>query len=390
MLANLSPPFLSDRLSQIMSSLNSIQRLKAVEASSDQTLKNAFAPPAHTRGVGGPALKAAKPPPGYLKAAAPLSTNPTSEAKDIDVHGKRDFAGKLSHGNVAFYENANPSAPEAKKPRFSSSKSEQKFTIPHQVSVVTASQSSGSGLSPSGLSVHVPDIPEDSSLLMSEEEMVETWIPLIDNFKDPRGINGSVSGTDDLLACGNTARPGPSRLCTRSPAPPADAAARLKQVFQELRTKVYALHEIGDYPGKESDFDGLNSIVANMEAKMDHMDDKTKMATAIETLNAENTQLAKQLSKKDETILFLTAAKKDLERKLDRLQLESKKQLLEAAQQLKRTFESFQAAKSWMNDLKGELAKIKEATEVGMNGNEWLVDDLLNVGVPRGLQGATV
>ena len=61
---------------------------------------------------------------------------------------------------------------------------------------------------------------------------------------------------------------------------------------------MYALHEIGDYPGKESDFDGLNSIIANMQAKMDHMDDKTKMATAIETLNAENTQLAKQLSKK--------------------------------------------------------------------------------------------
>ena len=70
--------------------------------------------------------------------------------------------------------------------------------------------------------------------------------------------------------------------------------------------------------------------------------------------------------------------------------MESKKQLLEAAQQLERTFESFQAAKSWMNNLEGELAKIKEATEVGMNGNEWLVGDLLNVGVPRGLQGATV
>ena len=70
--------------------------------------------------------------------------------------------------------------------------------------------------------------------------------------------------------------------------------------------------------------------------------------------------------------------------------MESKKQLLEAAQQLERTFESFQATKSWMNDLEGQLAKIKEATELGMNGNEWLVDDLLNVGVPRGLQGATV
>ena len=52
------------------------------------------------------------------------------------------------------------------------------------------------------------------------------------------------------------------------------------------------------------------------------------------------------------------------------MQLESKKQRLEAAQQLEQTFESFQAAKSWMNDLKDQLAKIKEATEVGMNGNE--------------------
>ena len=50
--------------------------------------------------------------------------------------------------------------------------------------------------------------------------------------------------------------------------------------------------------------------------------------------------------------------------------MESKKQQLGAAQQLKQTFESFQAAKSWMKDLKGELAKIKEDTELDRNGNE--------------------
>ena len=46
-----------------------------------------------------------------------------------------------------------------------------------------------------------------------------------------------------------------------------------------------------------------------------------------------------------------------------------------------------------MNNLEGNLAKIKEAMKVGMNGNDLLADDLLWCvgalsGVPRSPQGA--
>ena len=57
-----------------------------------------------------------------------------------------------------------------------------------------------------------------------------------------------------------------------------DATARLERVVRDLQADVYALHEIGDSPGKETDFDILNSVVANMEFKIDIMDDDTKKA----------------------------------------------------------------------------------------------------------------
>ena len=189
--------------------------------SSDQNLKNAFDPSA-TCGVGSP-VWAAKPPPGYLKAAAPLLTDLTSEAKDINV-GLPDLVP----------------TPPTKKARTSS----------HQFSVVTGSQNGDSGLSPSGF--FVSDILNNQSPLRSEEELLDNWVYLID-MKDSKGTSGSVK----------------------------DATARLERVFRDLQADVYALHKIGDYPNKKADFDVLNSVAAHMEFKLVTMDESTKKAKTI-------------------------------------------------------------------------------------------------------------
>ena len=180
-----------------MSSLNN--------ASSDQALQSSFDPPA-TRGVRSPVL-AAKPPPGYLKAATPLLTSLTSDAKDIGVEAADSFP-----------------TPPTKKDRTSS----------HQFSVVTGSQNGESGSSPSGFSV------SDISPLRSGEEILENWVDLVD-MKDPQGTNDLVK----------------------------DATVRLERVVRDIQADVYALHKIGDYPNKEADFGILNSVVAHMEFKLD-------------------------------------------------------------------------------------------------------------------------
>ena len=58
-----------------------------------------------------------------------------------------------------------------------------------------------------------------------------------------------------------------------------------------------------------------NSVVAHLEFKLDTTDDSTKKEKNIERLTAKKSWLIQQLKKKDETILFLTKANNDLEKK---------------------------------------------------------------------------
>ena len=83
-----------------------------------------------------------------------------------------------------------------------------------------------------------------------------------------------------------------SRLDIRPSTPPVGAAARLMQVHYELKAFVWGLADIGDYPGKETDFDQLNSVVANMEVKLDFLEDRKKNTKAIGSLTAEKAVLA--------------------------------------------------------------------------------------------------
>ena len=126
-----------------------------------------------------------------------------------------------------------------------------------------------------------------------------------------------------------------------------DATARLERVFRDLQADVYALHKIGDYPNKKADFDVLNSVAAHMEFKLVTMDESTKKAKTIKGWLPKKTELIEQRKKKDETILFLTKAKKDLAKKS----------------------RHFKKWKNEMNDLEGNLVEIKEAMKVGVNGN---------------------
>ena len=117
---------------------------------------------------------------------------------------------------------------------------------------------------------------------------------------------------------GLTDRTDLSRLDIRPPTPPVSAAARLMHAHHELKAFVWGLADIGDYPGKEIDFDQLNSVVANMEVKLDFLEGKKKNTDVIGSLTAEKVALAEQVTKGNDSCLLLTAENKDLAKTLDR------------------------------------------------------------------------